>query len=148
MAVEIEVVCPEVPDIEQVSRLVGPLMSTVLRGPLIHALADDDHGHWKLTWDATFAVVRPSPPAQNEYADRWVLTIAAGERAIDLSLLLIFITAAAIAIIGDGRIIDDVELVGGGEFSGGELLARAAGGGPERSVQEVLAALGSHSWGA
>ena len=56
-------------------------------------------------------------------------------------------TAAAIAIIADGGMIDDQELAGGGEFSGGELLTRAAGGGPGRSVQEVLAALGSPSWG-
>ncbi len=118
-------------------------MSMVLRGPLIQALVDDDYGHWKLTWDATFAVVRRSPPGRHEYSDRWILTVEAGQRAIDLSLLLTLIIAASIAIIGDGRIIDDVELVGGGQFSGGELLARAAGGGQERSAQEVLTAMGS-----
>jgi hypothetical protein len=147
MAVEIEVVCPGVPDAEQVSRLIGPLMSMVLCGPLIHALVDDDRGHWRVTWDTTFAVVRRSPPGQHEYADRWILTVEAGQRAIDLSLLLTLIIAASIAIIGDGRIIDDVELVGGGQFSGGDLLTRMAGDGPDRSAQEVLTALGSHSWG-
>jgi hypothetical protein len=147
MAVEIDVVCPDVPDAEQVSRLVGPLMSMILSGPLIHALVDDDCGYWKVMWDTASAVVDRSPPGRHEYTDRWILTVAANERGIDLSLLLTLMTAAAIAIIGDGRMIDDQELAGGGEFSGGELLTRAAGGGPGRSVQEVLAALGSPSWG-
>ena len=78
---------------------------------------------------------------RHEYADRWVLTVAANERGTDLSLLLTLVTAASIAIIGDGRIIDDAKLAGGGEPSGGELLTRAAGRGLERSAQEVLAAL-------
>jgi hypothetical protein len=147
MAVEIEVVCPDVPDAEQVGRLVGPLMSMVLRGPLIHALVDDEYEYWKLTWDTVSAVVDRSPPGPHEYTGHWILTVAANERGIDLSLLLTLMTAASIAIIGDGRIIDDQELAGGGELSGGELLIRAAGGAPERSVQDVLTALGSPSWG-
>jgi hypothetical protein len=147
MAVEIGVVCLEIPDAEQVSRLVGPLMSVALRIPLIHTLVDDQDGCWKLMWATTSVVVDRLPPGRHEYADRWFLTVAAGERAIDLSLLLTFMTAASIAIVGDGRIIDDAKLAGGGEFSGGDLLTRAAaGGGPERSVQEVLAALGVQSW--
>jgi hypothetical protein len=146
MAVEIGVVCPEVPDGEQVSRLAGPLMSMVLRCPLIQALVDDEHGRWTVLWDTTSAVVDQSPPGRHEYADRWFLTVAANERGVDLSLLLTMVTAASLALISDGRIIDDAKLVGGGELSGGELLVRAAGG-PERSVQDVLTALGSPSWG-
>ena len=147
MAVEVGVVCREVPDAEQVSRLAGPLMSMVLRSSVIHALVDYEDGRWTLLWGGTSAVVGRCPPGRHEFANRWFLTVAAGERGVDLSLLLTLITAALIAILGDGRIIDDAKLAGGGEFSGGELLTRAAGGGPDRSVQDVLAALGSHSWG-
>jgi hypothetical protein len=146
MAVEIGVVCPEVPDAEQVIRLVGPLMSAVLGRPLVHALVDDEHGRWTINWDTTSAVVDQFSPGRHEFADRWMLNVAANERGIDLSLLLTLMTAAAVAIVSDGRIVDDAKLVGGGELSGGDLLVRAADG-PERSVQEVLTALGSPSWG-
>jgi hypothetical protein len=123
----------------------------VLRRPVVHALVDDDHGHWTLLWDTTSTVVGQWPPGLHEYADCWYLDVALGERGIDLSLLLMFITAAAIAIIGDGRIIDDAKLIGGGQLSGrelsaGDLLTRAAGESLDRSPQDVLAALGSHYW--
>lgn len=147
MAVEIGVVCPGVPDAEQVSRLAGALMSMVLHSPVIHALVDDEHGRWTLLWDTTSVVVDLWPPGRHEFADHWFLNVAADERGIDPSLLLTFMTAASIAIIGDGRVIDDAKLIGGGELSGGDLLTRAAGRGLERSVQDVLASLGSHSWG-
>jgi hypothetical protein len=65
---------------------------------------------------------------------------------MDLSLLLTIVTAAAIAMSPEGRIIDHTSLAGGGTYSGGELLVRAAGG-PERSVADALTALGSHVWG-
>jgi hypothetical protein len=85
--------------------------------------------------------------------DNWYIAVELGERGIDLSLLLLlFVTAAAIAVIGKGRIIDEVNLVNGGELSGrelsaGDLLTRAAGESWDRSPQDVLAALGSHYWG-
>jgi hypothetical protein len=146
MAVELAVVCPERPDSEQVAWLVGPLISMILHCPLVHALADDDGGVWTVHWDSVSAVVDQLPPGRHEFANNWVLTAAAGERGIDLSLLLTIVTAAAIAITVEGRIIDDASLVGGGSYSGGELLVRAAGG-PERSVTDALKALGSPSWG-
>lgn len=121
-------------------------MSMVLHRPLVHALVDDENGRWTVLWDTTSAVADQSPPGRHEFADRWVLTVAANERGIDASLLLALMTAAAVAIIGDGRIVDDAKLVGGGELSGGDLMVRAAGG-PERSAQEVLTALGSPHWG-
>ena len=63
-----------------------------------------------------------------------------------------YMTAASIAIVGEGWIIDDAKMIGGGKLSGrelsaGDLLARAAGDDLGRSVQDVLAALGSHFWG-
>jgi hypothetical protein len=112
----------------------------------VHALVDDEHGRWTINWDTTSAVVDQFSPGRHEFADRWMLNVAANERGIDLSLLLTLMTAAAVAIVSDGRIVDDAKLVGGGELSGGDLLVRAADG-PERSVQEVLTALGSPSWG-
>jgi hypothetical protein len=97
-------------------------------------------------------VVSAWEPGRFEYADHWYLDVALGERGIDLSLLLMFITAASIAIIGEGQIIDDAKLISGGrlsgrELSGGDLLTRAVGEGLDRSPQGVLAALGSDSWG-
>ena len=121
-------------------------MSAVLGRPLVHALVDDEHGRWTINWDTTSAVADQLPPGSHEFTDRWLLNVAANERGIDLSLLLMLMIAAAAAIIGDGRIMDDAKLVGGGELSGGDLLVRAAAG-RERSAQEVLAALGSPSWG-
>lgn len=153
MSVELGVVCPDVPEAEQVPRLVGPLMCMVLRRPVIHALIDDDHDrHWKLLWDASSTWVSEWPPGIHEWDDNWYIAVELGERGIDLSLLLMFMTAAAIAIIGEGRIIDEVNLVNGGDLSGrelsaGDLLTRAAREGWNRSPQDVLAALGSHYWG-
>ena len=153
MSVELGVVCPEVPDAKQVARLVGPLMCMVLHRPVIHALINDDHDrHWKLLWDTTSTWVSEWPPGIHEWEDNWYLDVELGARGIDLSLLLMFMTAAAIAIIGEGRIIDEAKLISGGrlsgrELSGGDLLTRAAGEGRDRSPQDVLAALGSHYWG-
>lgn len=138
--------CPELPDSEQVTRLVGPLIGIVLRCELVHALADDDDGSWAVHWGSVSAVVDRLPPGRHEFGDSWVLTAAAVERGMDLSLLLTVVTAAAIAITVEGRIIDDASLVGGGNYSGGELLVRAVGG-PERLVADVLTALGNHVWG-
>ena len=91
-------------------------------------------------------------PGRFEYTDHWYSDVALGERGIDLSLLLMFITAAAIAIIGEGRIIQEVNLVDGGRLAGRELsaddlLTRAVGEGLDRSPQDGLTALGSDYWG-
>jgi hypothetical protein len=63
-----------------------------------------------------------------------------------------YVTAAAIAILGEGRIIDERNLVTGGDLSGREksasdLLTLATGQGRDRSPQDVLSALGSDYWG-
>jgi len=145
MAVEVGVVCPEPPDPEQVARLVGPLLSMVLRSGLVHALSDERKDAWVIHWDSVSAVVVQLPPGDHEFADSWFLSVAPGERAIDLSFLLAVVTAAAAAIAVDGRVLDESSLVGGGTIGGGELLVRATGG-PERSVADALTALGSHVW--
>jgi hypothetical protein len=153
MSVELGVVCPQLPDAEQVARLTGPLMCMVLHSPLVPALIDDDHDKaWTLRWGGTSIVVNAWKPGRFEYADRWCIDLELGERGIDLSLLLMFITAAAVAIIGEGQIIDDAKLISGGRLSGremfgGDLLTRAVGEGMDCSPQDVLAALNSHSWG-
>lgn len=146
MAVELPVVCPVRPGPEQVTRLVGPLISMLLRCPLTPALVDDKDELWTVRWGGVSSVVDHVPPGHHEFADSWLLTAAVGERGLDLSFLLTIVTAAAVAIAVEGRVIDDASLMGGGSFSGGELLVRAAGS-PERSAADVLAALGSHGWG-
>lgn len=146
MAVEVGVVCPRPPDPEQVARLVGPLISMILRSTLVHALCDERRDAWIVHWDSVSAVVVQVSPGDHEFADSWFLSVAPGERAIDLSFLLAVVTAAAAAIAVDGRVLDESSLVGGGSIGGGELLVRAAGG-PERSVADALTALGSHVWG-
>ncbi len=152
MSVELDVVCPAVPEPEQVARLVGPLMCMVLR-LAVHALIDDDgEMSWKLLWDGTCTLVSASPPGLHEWEDCWELEVGLGERGIDSSLLLMYVTAAAIAILGEGRIIDEANLISGGDLSGreksaGDLLTLATGEGWDRSPQDVLAALGSDSWG-
>jgi hypothetical protein len=125
MSVELGVVCPRLPDAEQVARLTGPLMGMVLHRPVIHALIDHDRDrHWKLLWDTTSTWVSESPPGPHEWEDNWCLDVELGQRAIDLSLLLMFIIAAAIAIIGEGRIIDEAKLITGGRLSGRGAVRR------------------------
>jgi len=152
MSVELGVVCPKVPEAEQVARLVGPLMGMVLHRRVIHALIDEEDGGWTLLWDTTCTQVSYWPPGLHEWEDCWFLGVDLGERGIDLSLLLMYITAASIAILGEGRIIDEAKLISGGDLSGreisaGDLLTRASGQDWDRPVQDVLAALGSDYWG-
>ena len=121
-------------------------MGMILRAGLVHALCDEHKEAWTVYWDSVSAVVIEISPGEHEFADSWFVSVAPGERAIDLSFLLAVVTAAATAIAVDGRVLDEASLVGGGNVGGGELLVRAAGG-PERSVAEALTALGSHVWG-
>lgn len=153
MAIEISAVCRLEPHAEQVARLAGPLVSMVLRSPVIPAMVKEEPEHWEVLWSGTGAIVDQHPPGRFEDADHWDHNVAAGHRGIDLPLLLLmYMTVAAIAIVGNGWIVDDVKMVDGGTLSGrevpvGDLLARAAGDGMDRSAQDVLAALGSHYWG-
>lgn len=146
MAVELGVVCPEIPDSEQVSRLIGPLMSMILRCEMVHALADEGNDGWTVHWGTASAVADLLPPGKHEFGESWFLNVAPGERGIDLSLLLAIVAAASAAIAVDGRVLDESSLVGGGNVGGGELLVRASGG-PERSATDALTALGSPIWG-
>jgi hypothetical protein len=108
MSLELSVVLPTVPEPEQVARLVGPLMCMVLRRPMVHALVDDDgEMSWKLLWDGTCTVISAWPPGLHEWEDCWDLEVGLGERGIDSSLLLMYVTAAAIAILGEGFLVDD-----------------------------------------
>jgi hypothetical protein len=146
MSLELSVVLPTVPEPEQVARLVGPLMSMVLRRPMVHALVDDGELDWKLLWDGTCTVISAWPPGLHEWKDCWDLEVGLGERRIDSSLLLMYVTAAAIAILGEGRIIDERNLITDGDLSGREksasdLLTLATGQGRDRSPQDVLSAL-------
>jgi hypothetical protein len=153
MSLELSVVLPTVPEPEQVARLVGPLMCMVLRRPMVHALVDDDGElDWKLLWDGTRTVISAWPPGLHEWEDCWDLEVGLGERGIDASLLLMYVTAAAIAILGEGFLVDERNLISGGDLSGrkksaSDLLTLATGQGRDRSPQDVLSALGSDYWG-
>ena len=122
MAVELGVVCPEIPDSEQVSRLIGPLMSMILRCEMVHALADEGNDGWTVHWGTASAVVDLLPPGKHEFGESWFLNVAPGERGMDLSLLLAIVAAASAATAVDGRVLDESSLVGGGNIGGGELL--------------------------
>src|ERR1700749_2965454 len=106
MAVEVGVACPEIPDAGQVSRLVGSLMSAVLRRPLIRALVSDEDGSWTISWGTTSTGGDMIPPGSHEFADCWFLNVAVNERGIDLSRLLTLVTGASISIITGGQIVD------------------------------------------
>jgi hypothetical protein len=104
MSLELDVVCPAVPEPEQVARLVGPLMGMILRRPVVHALIDDDRDlSWTLLWDTTKTMVSAWPPGLHEWEDCWAVDVGLGCRD-DLSLLLIYVTAAAIAIMSDNDV--------------------------------------------
>jgi hypothetical protein len=81
---------------------------------------DDGHEHWTLLWGGTSTVVCQWPPGIHEWDDHWYLAVTLGEWGIDLSLLLMFITAWS----GDPS--------PGVTGVGDEMGRRRAGGYPER----------------
>ena len=146
MAVELGVVCPEIPDSEQVSRLIGPLMSMILRCEMVHALADEGNDGWTVHWGTASAVADLLPRANMNSVRAGSLTWPRESGELISALLLAIVAAASAAIAVDGRVLDESSLVGGGNIGGGELLVRASSG-PERSATDALTALGSPIWG-
>ena len=153
MSLDLTVVCAAVPEPDQIARMVGPLMCMVLRRRVVHALIDyEGELYWKLQWDGTSTLLSAWPPGLHEWgASRWDVDLTIGER-YDQSLLQMYVTGAAIAILGDGFIVDEMNLITGGDLSGREksasaVLTLAIGEGRDRSPQDVLTTLGSASWG-
>src|ERR1700761_3079304 len=149
MSLDLTVVCAAVPEPDQIARMVGPLMCMVLRRRVVHALIDyEGELHWKLQWDGTSTLLSAWPPGLHEWgANRWDVELTIGER-YDQSLLQMYVTGAAIAILGDGWLVDEMNLITGGDLSGREkspsdLLTLATGEGRDRSPQDVLTDLGS-----
>ena len=153
MSLDLTVVCAAVPEPDQIARMVGPLMCMVLRRRVVHALIDyEGELHWKLLWDGTSTLLSVWPPGLHEWgANPWDVELTLGER-YDQSLLQMYVTGAAIAILGDGWLVDEMNLITGGDLSGREkspsdLLTLATGEGRDRSPHDVLTDLGSDSWG-
>jgi hypothetical protein len=60
-------------------------------------------------------------PGTHEFADRWSLSFAPGERGVDLSKLFAVLLADA-AILGDSFLLDEIGLVGGGQRTAGDMM--------------------------
>lgn len=58
----------------------------------------------------------------DEFADRWSLTFAPGERGVDLSKLFAVVLADAAAVLCDGFLRDEIGLVGGGQRAASDLM--------------------------
>src|ERR1700761_7300449 len=150
MSLDLTVVCAAVPEPDQIARMVGPLMCMVLRRRVGSPALIDYEGelYWKLQWEGTSTMLSAWPPGLHEWgASRWDVDLTIGER-YDQSLLQMYVTGAAIAILGDGFIVDEMNLITGGDLSGREksasaVLTLATGEGRDRSPQDVLTDLGS-----
>lgn len=154
VSLDLTAVCAAVPEPDQIARMVGPLMSMVLRRRVGgHALIEyEGELHWKLLWDGTSTFLSAWPPGLHEWGGScWDIELTIGER-YDQSLLQMYVTGAAIALLGDGFLVDERNLITGGDLSGREkspsaLLTLAMAEGRDRSPQDVLTTLGSDSWG-
>jgi hypothetical protein len=127
------------------ARLVGPLMTATLGCESVGAWVDVDGDIWSVSWGgAASSQVVLLPKERHEFGDSWFLNIAPGERGQDLSLLLAVVAAISVAILFDGRAVDELPVIGDGIVSSVELLARIFRD-RHRSASEVLAALRGNS---
>ncbi|QNE21787.1 hypothetical protein F1D05_32540 [Kribbella qitaiheensis] len=99
-------------------------MRTVLDVEQVDAvLAEDDDHVWLARWGTSAsAQVVELPPGTHEFADRWSLSFAPGERGVDLSKLFAVVLADAAAVLCDGFLLDEIGLVGGGQRTAGDLI--------------------------
>jgi hypothetical protein len=124
MAVEVEVVCRWRPDPLLVCRLAGWVMRTALDVEQVDAvLVENEENVWLARWGtAVSAQVVELPPGVHEFADRWSLSFAPGERGVDLSKLFAVVLADAAAVLGDGFLLDEIGSVGGGKRTAGDVM--------------------------
>jgi hypothetical protein len=124
MAVGVEVVCRWRPDPLLVCRLAGWVMRTVLDVEQVDAvLVENEERVWSVRWGtAVSAQVVELPPGVHEFGDRWSFSFAPGERGVDLSKLFAVVLADAAAVLGDGFLLDEIGLVGGGQKTAGDLM--------------------------
>lgn len=124
MAVEVEVFCRQRPDPLLVCRLAGWVMRAVLDVEQVDAVvAENDEHVWLARWGTSVsAQVVELPPGDYEFADRWSLSFAPGERGVDLSKLFAVVLADAAAVLCDGFLRDEIGLVGGGQRTAGDLM--------------------------
>jgi hypothetical protein len=125
MAVEIEVYSRLRPDRLAICRLAGWVMRAVLDVDDVEvALVEDDEFLWWVRWGTSVtAEVVEQPPGLYEFADRWSLTFTPRERGIDLSKLLAVILADVTAVLCDGFLRDEGDLIGHGEHRAGRSLS-------------------------
>ena|SRR5579859_3683053 len=141
MSVEIGIHFEVRPDREVIERLVGPTMSALLGDQMVAAWMDGSPDLWTVNWGgAASAQIVFIPPGLHEFADRWFASVSPGERGLDLSLLLAEVVAILIAVVCDGQIVDELELLGGKPGTGGQLLIRAFNN-RNKSAKEIVAAL-------
>jgi hypothetical protein len=145
MAVEVEVVCRWRPEPLLVCRLAGWVMRTVLDVEQVDAVLVEDEGNvWLARWGtAVSAQVVELPPGVHEFADRWSLSFAPGERGVELSKLFAVVLADAAAVLGDGFVLDEIGLVGGGQRTAGDMMTALlnSSAGSESTALSVLGAL-------
>jgi hypothetical protein len=124
MAVEIEVFCRQRPDPVVVCRVAGWVMRTVLNVEQVDVVvAEQDEHVWLARWGTSVSVqVVELAPGEYEFADRWSVSFAPGERGVDLSKLFAVVLADATAVLCDGFLLDEIGLVGGGQKTAGELM--------------------------
>ena len=109
VSLDLTAVCAAVPEPDQIARMVGPLMSMVLRRRVGgHALIEyEGELHWKLLWEGTSTFLSAWPPGLHEWGGScWDIELTIGER-YDQSLLQMYVTGAAIALLGDGFLVDE-----------------------------------------
>jgi hypothetical protein len=88
------------------------------------AISQSAESVWQARWGTSVsAEVVELPPGPYEFPDRWAVTFAPGERGIDLSKLLTVVLADATAILCDGFLRDEGDLIGHGEHPAGLPLA-------------------------
>lgn len=126
MAVEVEVHCRERPHRLEVCRLTGWVMRTVLDAKDVAvSISQSDETVWHARWGTSVsAQVVELAHGPYDFPDRWVVTVAPGERGIDLSKLFAVVLADATAVLCDGYLRDEGDLIGHGEHPAGHPLAR------------------------
>jgi hypothetical protein len=141
LAVEIGLLCVEQPDPRLIERFVGPLMTAVLGSESVGSWIDVDDDVWQVAWGgAVSSQAVLLSRGSHEFGEGWFLTVSPGERGQELSLLLAVVVAVSASILHDGRILDELALVGGGTQFGSSMIAKLFRQ-QSRSPGEVLAVL-------
>jgi hypothetical protein len=126
-------------------------MRTVLDVEQVDAVLVEEEDVWLVRWGTTVsAQVVELPPGVHEFGDRWSVvggrwssSVAPGERGVDLSKLFALVLADAAAVLGDGFLLDEIGLVGGGQRTAGDVMKAllSSSASSESTALSVLGAL-------